>query len=1193
MLIRWVLIGVLLIAGGNLYAQNRPVNATLQITPPYSVYLADYARPGSEQMQVYLLLRDLSEPVYDVQLRLTIEGSGIRLQTNPSYLPPPITLEGGIPLIVSGETLAPYLDSRNLVFSGISRAEYEQRRALPEGFYQFTIEVLDYRRADRSLSRPATFMAWFTLNEPPRITAPICGTTLPLMDPTHILFQWMDGGNINPASPFSTEYELTLVEVFPTDRNVDDAIRSSIPLLQTTTTETSYLYGLTDAALIPGQKYAFRVRALDIEGRAVFKNEGYSEVCSFTFGEGLLLNPPDGIRVYAENARKALVNWHLSIDPDSYRVEYRRKTAQEEEALSWFSIETSDKQVVLRDLEPETTYELRVASLFNNYVSRYSQLQTFITPEVIVAACGTVFSPNITASSIPLATAMAGQYWQVGDFEMQLREVRGGDGIFSGWGVMHVPYLSLQIPVKFDEVWVDEDYNLVQGEVVALSENLEAFQKRWEEEHPPQPEEDQEALAQQKTVSDSQPDQQSSAQEEITNIIVDGEIAQVYVNEQGQVIAVDAQGQEAIVAEEAPQEGEALAVEDSQGNKYSVDGSGGVHHEKSSSSTNSNSDKQVNFDNALLLAILDEFEEAVNAWLEVHGKGPLSEKEMRVLASLPEGFPADAELLSYISEHTFQQVRENTASFQQDLTNHQSHIASLLKQDEASLNEEELAQVKKAVALQITFYGLIDELKEFLNEIGLNGGCLDQGIQKAKEVFWQRMKEDYSLEKVVVLAVNAGEVEALYCLSSRENCPSQGDWGQFACGATHALVEEIDVNGMLDAGTEAVRAYIKNRTDCLTQGTELVSVFSSENPSDIIRTLNQCFLGIDIGPEEATQLYDATTAYVAAHYDDPYDQGRATVFVLSILSPFGKVKQLSKAFKLKLLDKLKKLGSPADELTKLRKAIDAEDIGDIRVAIGAAARGIDNLSAKSKSILESWPDDVYNKFYDEVASTELWDNTFKNAANQDGLVDAWKALHDAGIDDLATKIDEIKFVNNYLKSNPGKTAEQVSSEVKSKGWQKWVDETSHVTVTIFKAGDKIAGRRIIQVKAGSNGKIAVIGRKMDAHVNDVVSTLQAQGKQVEAFNDAYQSSYTFDIDGNTYSWQEIVDDFSNTSGQYATNSKGWITDEAIPKTLMYKANQKWAQKLIDKDYEVIDIGYPLNVNNPSLFYNMELNTIFP
>ena len=49
----------------------------------------------------------------------------------------------------------------------------------------------------------------------------------------------------------------------------------------------------------------------------------------------------------------------------------------------------------------------------------------------------------------------------------------------------------------------------------------------------------------------------------------------------------------------------------------------------------------------------------------------------------------------------------------------------------------------------------------------------------------------------------------------------------------------------------------------------------------------------------------------------------------------------------------------------------------------------------------------------------------------------------------------------------------------------------------------------------------------------------------------------------------------------------------LPNTLMFKANQQWVQKLLYEGYEIIDIGYPNNVNTPSLFYNMELNLIFP
>lgn len=62
----------------------------------------------------------------------------------------------------------------------------------------------------------------------------------------------------------------------------------------------------------------------------------------------------------------------------------------------------------------------------------------------------------------------------------------------------------------------------------------------------------------------------------------------------------------------------------------------------------------------------------------------------------------------------------------------------------------------------------------------------------------------------------------------------------------------------------------------------------------------------------------------------------------------------------------------------------------------------------------------------------------------------------------------------------------------------------------------------------------------------------------------------------------------------STNAQGRIADSDIPNTLMYKANQQWVQKIINEGYEVIDIGYPAGQNlGPSLFYNMELLTIFP
>jgi hypothetical protein len=156
-------------------------------------------------------------------------------------------------------------------------------------------------------------------------------------------------------------------------------------------------------------------------------------------------------------------------------------------------------------------------------------------------------------------------------------------------------------------------------------------------------------------------------------------------------------------------------------------------------------------------------------------------------------------------------------------------------------------------------------------------------------------------------------------------------------------------------------------------------------------------------------------------------------------------------------------------------------------------------------------------------------------------------------------------------------------------------------VSVFKAGDVIIGRVIQKVRPGTNGRIAVIGRQMDGHVNEIVNDLQNQGKQVEAFSEAFQRNIAFDIDGQKYSWQQIKDDFANPinpiTGQRkytAINQVGWIADSDIPNTLIFKANQQWANKLITEGFEIIDMGYPPGKNlGPSLFYNMELSIIFP
>lgn len=548
----------------NSVAQTFPVSANLQLVPPYSVYLSDYTVGGNEQMKLNLFLRDLNEPSYAVKLFFVLEGAGIRIETNPNFAPPPIVLEGGVPQVLGADELGTYLDPRNLLFNGITRQQYEQRAALPEGFYKFSFRVLDYRRKDVQLSREATANAWFVLNDPPRLNTPVCGTTLPLRDPQNIFFQWLPMGAASPNSALTTEYEFTLVEIRPPGRNPNDAINVGLPLFQFTTQQTSLVYGILEPALIPGQEYAFRVRAKDTNGKDLFKNQGYSEVCTFKFGEVQAVPPPEGLNIYPESERRAKVTWYQMLEADRYRVEYRKKLTTPEEAnRAWFTKETLEDNTVLNDLEAETEYELRVANVVKNINSRYTETKTFRTLPVRVFACGQQVDNITPANQKPLISPFIGQLWKIGQFEMEVMQVRGSNGTYSGLGAVIVPYLGFRVYGTFTDIKVNENREVIVGTVVGLSEGVEAFKKRFEKEVPQVQIGDPTA-----TAGTNQPVLFDGVDEK-----TDKDLDSVYVDSKGTIVVVDSEGgQEEI----KPTKGKGTRITDKNGDQWIVDKDGKV-----------------------------------------------------------------------------------------------------------------------------------------------------------------------------------------------------------------------------------------------------------------------------------------------------------------------------------------------------------------------------------------------------------------------------------------------------------------------------------------------------------------------------------------------------------------------------------------------------------------------------------------
>ncbi|MFA0961110.1 fibronectin type III domain-containing protein [Roseivirga sp. BDSF3-8] len=485
----WVLAGLLL-SFTVAHAQSA-VQASLQVFPPHSVYLSHYSQPGS--LQVQLLLRDLSEPSYPVQLRWTIEGPGIRISTRQGYQGNVITLQGGMPRLLSAPELAGGLSPDALDFSGYDRGQFAQSGGqLPEGFYRFTVQAYDFRRPDVPLSAPATATAWLVLADPPLLNLPACNSQVNWQPGQPLLFHWTPMHRGSGLSGIA--YEFTLVEVrggLPPE----EAMRTLPPLYQTVTRQTSLTYGLELPPLQEGITYAWRVRAqlddrtgspLNSSSGDLFKNQGYSRICAFVPGTPVADLPPlsdlTAEALSHVHAKFSFAGYHRDnrrSQTTTYRLQYR-PTHQPD--WPWRSVDITDTVYIARELAPDTPYEVKAGVVRNGIASQWSQVTPFTTQAPPEQACyddeGPL--PEITNRE-PLPNALVGDQIAVGKFTMRLQEVRGGDGVFSGRGTIYVPWMGLTLPVQFDRIAINTDYRMTDGLVHALSKPLDEWREGIEE----------------------------------------------------------------------------------------------------------------------------------------------------------------------------------------------------------------------------------------------------------------------------------------------------------------------------------------------------------------------------------------------------------------------------------------------------------------------------------------------------------------------------------------------------------------------------------------------------------------------------------------------------------------------------------------------------------------------------------------
>ena len=449
-----------------LIAQTYPVQVVPMLTPPYSSKIADYANPMANRVQLQLITTDLSVQNRSVQLYVEIKGNGLTAASAPVLSGiSPLRISGGEILRLTNAELASYFQLRNL--QGITSQQYTS--ALPDGMYSFCFRVKDVL-SGRWLSQSHCAIAYLMLNDPPILNIPTDNEQVAVTDFQNIIFSWTPR-QINATN---ITYSFELREILDPALDPRFAFEVSRRILKEDDLRmTTFVYDVSKPNLIPGRRYAWRVRAISTGGLAensVFKNNGYSEVHSFVYAVNcskplFLLSQQQG-----KNRTKLL--WQGHTLHQKYHIQYRKKGVAN---AQWFEASTRNTQTLITDLEAGE-YEFRVGATCEteryginpSYV--YSDIQTFKiekTQNTTESAynCGIVPKIAITNQK-PLGSLVTNEVFVAGDFSVTILEVSGNNGIFSGKGFIKVPYLNdTKLAVEFENVKINADYQLTDGVV--------------------------------------------------------------------------------------------------------------------------------------------------------------------------------------------------------------------------------------------------------------------------------------------------------------------------------------------------------------------------------------------------------------------------------------------------------------------------------------------------------------------------------------------------------------------------------------------------------------------------------------------------------------------------------------------------------------------------------------------------------
>ncbi|TRZ71322.1 MAG: hypothetical protein D4R97_06880 [Bacteroidetes bacterium] len=274
-----LLIMVFLVTSFVTRGQN-DITVSLSVAPPYTPKIFDYF---SQQNKTMLTVKNNTGRTIDAYMQVSVtDNAAITASSDPGFRRK-LTLEPYGIFRMNQTNYDQIINTDHIIYKGITKQQVAEGN-IPEGEYSICISAFDAKNYLISGEDLGCFSFTIKAVEPPVAIRPECGTNIKEMTPQNVLFSW----TIPAGAPAITDYTVKIIEVYPSDKNLVEAMMSPSHqvFFEKKMNANSCLLGPADPALITGKRYAFAVIASDPNKVITFNNNGLSDVCDFTYGGG-------------------------------------------------------------------------------------------------------------------------------------------------------------------------------------------------------------------------------------------------------------------------------------------------------------------------------------------------------------------------------------------------------------------------------------------------------------------------------------------------------------------------------------------------------------------------------------------------------------------------------------------------------------------------------------------------------------------------------------------------------------------------------------------------------------------------------------------------------------------------------------------------------------------------------------------